>query len=218
MTITRTLDRATGARDRDQQRPLDLSRCVHPADWARLPETLRARFAVQHEPARYAASMWFERSAIGAVFALLAMPFKAPLPLHNQVGLPVVVDVRPEGTGVVWSRQLGASGLVRSVKSAGPAGTVIERTDGGLGMVLDISVDGPALVFTSRAFFLAVGRWRLPIPALLTPGRCRVEHRAIDADRFRFTLTMTHKLWGTTFRQTGLFAGSAATGHPPPAA
>jgi hypothetical protein len=64
------------------------------------------------------------------------------------------------------------------------------------------------MVFTSRGFFLAVGRWRVPIPALLTPGRCRVEHRAIDAARFRFTLSMVHPLWGTTFRQTGVFTDS----------
>ncbi len=98
---------------------------------------------------------------------------------------------------------------MRSVKSAGPGGTVLERTDGGLGMVLDVTVEGAAgdaaLVFTSRSFFLAVGRWRVPIPASLTPGCCRVEHRAVDAERFRFTLTMTHPLWGTTFRQSGLF-------------
>ncbi len=213
MTITLTLDRAFGARDRDKQRTLDLSRTVHPADWAQLPETLRARFAVRHRPVRYAAAMRFERSTIGAVFALLSKLFKAPLPLHHRVDLPVVVDVRAAGTDVVWLRQLGESGVVRSVKSAGPAGTVIERTDGGLGMVLGVSVDGNALVFTSRAFFLSVGRWRVPIPAWLTPGRCRVEHRAVDAERFRFTLTMTHPLWGVTFRQTGLFTTLKTTGE-----
>ena len=205
MTITLTLDRAFGARDRDKLRPLDLSRCVHPADWVRLPETLRARFAVRHAPTRYAASMRFERSGIGAMFAILAKPFGAPLPLHHRVDLPVVVDVYAMGNDVVWSRQLGPSSVVRSVKSAGPSGMVIERTDGGLGMVLAVTVDGDALVFTSRAFFLSIRRWRLPIPAWLTPGRCRVEHRAVDAERFRFTLIMTHPLWGTTFRQTGLF-------------
>ena len=208
MTITLTLDRATGATDRTRPRTLDLSRTVHPADWARLPETLRARFAVRHAPVRYAADMRFERSPIGAVFALLAKPFKAPLPLHHRIDVPVTVDVYAVGTDIVWSRQFGPANIVRSVKSAGPAGTVIERTDGGLGMVLDVSVDGAALVFTSRAFFLSVGRWRVPIPAWLTPGRCRVEHRAVDAGRFRFTLTMTHPLWGTTFRQTGLFTTS----------
>ena len=196
---------AVAAERRAPERTLDLSQSVHPDDWARLPDTLRHRFTARHGQARYAASMRFERSRVGLVFALLAVPFRSPLPRCNRVDLPVVVDVRPEGLGTVWSRRLGPAGVVRSVKSAGPGGTVLERTEGGLGMVLEVSVAGRALVFTSRSFFLAMGRWRVPIPAWLTPGRCRVEHRAIDADRFGFTLTMTHPLWGTTFRQFGLF-------------
>ena len=95
---------------------------------------------------------------------------------------------------------------VRSVKGAGPGGTVIERTEGGLGMVLRVGVEGGALVFTSRAFFLAVGRWRVPVPGGLTPGVCRVAHEAIDAVRFRYCLTMTHPWWGVTFRQDGVFS------------
>ncbi len=118
---------------------------------------------------------------------------------------PVAVTVCAVAAGVMWSRQLGPAHCVRSIKSTGPAGTVIERTEGGLGMVLDLSVEDGALVFTSRGFFLAVGSWRVPIPTFLTPGRCRVEHRAVDDIRFRFTLTMVHPLWGATFRQTGVF-------------
>ena len=183
---------------------LDIASLVHAADWARLPETLRRRFAAGHAPARYCGAMRFERSAVGLAFAWLAKMVGGPLPTFRAAAVPVEVDVRPVGAGVAWSRRLGLA-VVRSVKSAGPAGTVLERTDGGLGMVLDVGVEDAALVFTSRAFFFAVGRWRVPIPSLLTPGRCRVEHRAVDAERFRFTLTMTHPLWGTTFRQSGVF-------------
>ncbi len=201
---------AAGAAWGCPDRALDLSQAVHPADWARLPPALRRRFAAGHGPARYAGSMRFERSRIGLVFAMLAMAFKSPLLRADRVELPVVVDVWSEGGAVIWSRRLGAA-VVRSAKSAGPGGTVLERTDGGLGMVLDVSVEDGTLVFTSRAFFLAVGGWRLPIPAWLTPGRCRVEHRAVDAERFRFSLSMTHPLWGTTFRQTGVFISQEIT-------
>jgi len=62
-----------------------------------------------------------------------------------------------------------------------------------------------ALVFTSRGFFLGLGRCRMSVPALLTPGQCRVERRATDLTRFRFTLTMTQRLCGTTFQQTSVF-------------
>lgn len=192
---------------------LDIARLIHPLDWARLPLSLRRRFEAGHGPASYQGVMTFERSPLGAVFAWLLRPFGAPLPRRRAIGAPVTVDVRATGGGVAWSRKLGPMQHVRSIKSPGPDGTVLERTDGGLGMVLDVSAGEGALVFTSRSFFLAVGPWRVPIPGLLTPGRCRVEHRAIDDTKFRFTLTMVHPLWGTTFRQTGVFTD--AKENPP---
>jgi hypothetical protein len=185
--------------------PLDLAASVGPADWARLPACLRRRFDAKHGPARYDGTMDLDRSAIGGWFAWLVRPFGAPLPVRKVTDSPVTVTVRTSDGGVVWERRFGTLHRVRSVKSAGPGNTVIERTDGGLAMLLDVSVEDGALVFTSRRFFLSVGTWRLPIPTLLTPGTCRVEHRAIDEHRFTFSLIMTHPLWGTTFRQNGLF-------------
>ncbi len=178
--------------------PLDLQSLVPADDWARLPRALRARFTVGHGPAAYHGTMEFQASRIGCVFAWLTRPLGAPLVSTLQA--PVHVTVRPVPGGVEWVRQLGTR-IVRSVKSQGPGNTVLERTEGGLGMVLEVTAEPGALVFTSTSFLFG----RLRIPTLLTPGRCRVEHRAIDATRFRFTLTMTHPLWGETFRQTGVF-------------
>ena len=188
--------------------PFDLAALVYRPSWAALPQSLRARFEAGHAAATYLGTMACERSAMVAVFAWASRLLGAPLTTIRATALPVSVDVRPVPGGVAWSRQLGPGRWVRSVKSAGPAGTVLERTDGGLGMVLDVTAEDGALVFTSRSFFLALGPWRLTVPALLTPGQCRVEHRAIDDRRFRFTLAMVHPFWGTTFRQTGVFTDS----------
>ncbi len=188
--------------------PVELSELVGAAHWAQLPPALRGRFQPTHRPARYEGTMALERSAAGAVFAWLAIPFGAPLPWRPTAGLPTTVRVSPQQGGMLWERAFGADHVIRSLKLPGPNGQLLERTEGGLGMVLGVSVQDGALVFTSRRFFLALGRWRIPIPALLTPGRCRVEHRAIGEACFRFTLTMTHPLWGVTFRQTGLFTDS----------
>jgi hypothetical protein len=73
-------------------------------------------------------------------------------------------------------------------------------------MALRVFEDDGALVFESQRYFFALGRWHLPVPALLSPGVCRVSHRDLGAGRFRFTLTMTHPRWGQTFHQTGVFA------------
>ena len=183
---------------------LDIAGLLSPAAWLGLPASLRRRFAVGHGPLRFHGTMDLHRSRAGAVFAVLARCLGAPLPLRHETGAAVTVSVCADGDGIAWERRLGHQ-VVRSVKSAGPGGTVLERTRGGLGMVLDVTAEDGALVFTSRSFFLSVGRWRLPVPAALTPGRCRVAHRAIDDTRFRFTLTMTHPFWGTTFRQDGVF-------------
>ena len=188
---------------------LDIASLLAPADWMQLPAALRRRFQPSHGAAVYEGAMTFRASWSGAVFALLARMFGAPL-LTTRDRVPVSVSVQATPAGVVWSRRLAGSQLVRSVKSAGPDGTVLERTDGGLGMVLGVSVEDGALVFTSRSYFFAAGRWRVKLPALLTPGRCRVEHRAIDTTRFRFTLSMVHPFWGTTFLQDGVFTDTAS--------
>ena len=196
--------RSSRLRSPDGSPDLDIAALLPAGDWTRLPASLRRRFRVGHGPASYVGIMDFELSRVGSWFARLARPFGAPLPSAAMAALPVVVHVHPARGGVVWARQLGTQ-WIRSIKQAGAGGTIVETTQGGLGMVLDLSVERRALVFTSRSFFLALGRWRVPIPALLTPGRCRVEHRAIDDSRFCFTLTMTHPVWGLTSRQTGVF-------------
>ena len=190
---------------------LDLAALVYRPSWMALPPSLRARFQLGHDASSYVGTMDCDRSVMGIVFAWTSRLLGAPLAAVRATALPVSVDVRPVSGGVAWSRQFGPGLWVRSVKSAGPGGTVLERTDGGLGMVLDVTAEDGALVFTSRSFFLALGPWRLPIPALLTPGCCRVEHRAVDERRFRFTLTMVHPLWGTTVRQTGVFTDAPAS-------
>ena len=115
--------------------------------------------------------------------------------------------------GMVWERRVGAGDdapRVRSTKRRGPDGGLVEQVDGGLGMALDVFEHGGALVFESRGYFLALGRLRLRIPPLLTPGTCRVEHRDLGGGRFRFTLEIRHPLWGRTFRQAGEFVDPAA--------
>jgi hypothetical protein len=194
---------------REQSAPVNLARIVGASAWATLPAALQRRFRPTHGEARYSGMMDLERSAVGACFAWLSIPFGGPLTRRRAKLTSVTVRVSPHGLGMMWERDLGGQ-IVRSVKLPGPDGQLQERTEGGLGMDLDVTVEDGALVFTSLRFFLSLGRWRIPVPMLLTPGCCRVEHRAIDATRFRFTLTMTHTIWGMTFRQTGIFTDTPA--------
>lgn len=193
-------------------RPLDLAALVGAAGWARLAPAIRRRFAAGHAPVCYAGRVDLSCSAIGRLYAALARPFGAPLTRARVTGLPTLVDVHAdERGGVVWTRLFGAEGdsaagqRVRSTKEIDAGGGLLERTDGGLAMSLEVFEEDGALVFESRRFWLMRGRWRLPVPLWLSPGRCRVAHADLGDGQFRFTLSMSHPWFGETFRQDGVF-------------
>ena len=181
--------------------------------WRRLDADIRRRFAPGHAATaiRYRGAMDVERSAIGMVFAILAQLVGAPLPVRRADAAPTVVRVWDDRRGgVVWERRLylrpdRPPARIRSTKRLDPRGALLECVDGGLGMVLAVFEEDRCLVFESRCYFFALGAMRIPIPAFLTPGRCRVTHAAVAPTRFRFTLEMVHPVWGRTFHQTGLF-------------
>jgi hypothetical protein len=197
--------------------PLDLAALVGAAGWARLPEAVQRRFAAAHADTVYRGHMDLACSRIGRVVAVLSAVFGGPLTGRNAQQVPTTVQVRGNGRGgVVWERRFQRDAddghdaperVVRSTKEIDTDGiTLRERTDGGLSMALRVFEEDGELVFESQRYFFALGRWRLPVPALLSPGVCRVSHRDLGAGRFRFTLAMTHPLWGQTFHQTGVFA------------
>jgi hypothetical protein len=190
----------------------DFSALVGSAGWNRLDAEIRRRFSAGHAavPVVYEGRMRLWRSAAGLVFAIVARLIGGPLPIRAEDGVPTEVRVYRDGAGgIVWERWLRFPGAraacVRSTKRCGPAGMLLEVVDGGLGMTLSVFEENAALVFESRSYFLHCGEVRIPLPALLTPGRCKVAHEPISRDRFRFTMTMEHPLWGCTFRQVGEF-------------
>ncbi len=198
--------------------PLDLRALLGETAWWRLPAAVRERFEAGHADAVYAGRMaTLECSWVGRCFAALSRIVGAPLTALRAHDVPAVVRVRADGHGgVIWERQFLAAGrataFVRSTKALGPDGMLFERTDGGLGMALVVFEQDGALVFESRRYELVLGRLRLLVPALLTPGVCRVTHTDLGAGSFRFTLTMDHPLWGRTFHQTGDFVDPPACG------
>jgi len=186
--------------------PLDLSALLGAAAWAHLPAAVQRRFAAGHPAATYRGLMDMRCSPLGRVLAWLVTPLKSPLAAANASGVPTTVRVSAVGAGVVWARHFDDGvGHVCSTKELDDNGRLQERTRGGLGMALDVFEEGGALVFQSRHYFLDIGRMRIAMPGWLSPGTCRVEHRDLGAGLFRFTLSMTHPIWGETFHQTGVF-------------
>lgn len=209
-TRARIAQAAQGA-EAAQAAPLDLAALVGVEGWARLPPAVRRRFAAGHAATVYEGRMDLACSRVGRVYAALASLFGSPLTAARTQALPTRVRVHGDGRGgVVWERCFAArdgiaAQTVRSTKLRGAAGGLIERTDGGLAMNLDVFEDQGALVFQSRSYFFDLFGWYLPVPAWLTPGTCRVEHHDLGPGRFRFTLVMDHPRWGRCFEQTGVF-------------
>lgn len=188
---------------------LQIENLIPAEDWASLSPDIRRRFAAAHAPVIYRGALTIRRSKIGALFACLAAPLGQPLPHCAGEDIVTEVHVFPDAQGgMVWERWLLASGRpaarVRSTKQMGRYG-LEERTDRGLGMVLDVFVENGTLVFQSRGYFLTLGRWRLRVPDWAGPGICRVTHTSYSAELFRFTLEMRHPLAGLIFVQRGMF-------------
>jgi hypothetical protein len=189
-------------------RPLDLPARVGPQGWRRLPAAVQRRFGNGHADCIYQGDLQMTCSPIGRLFAWASRVLGGPLTTLNGT-VPATVRVYADAHGgMVWERCLHAGDadrLVRSTKQADALGQLHELTDGGLAMDLDVFEACAGLVFESRRYFLLLGGRRIPIPTLLTPGTCRVEHHDLGDGRFRFDLSMVHPVWGTTFRQSGVF-------------
>ena len=203
---------------------LDLRALAGAAAWARLPAAVQRRFGTAHADVSYQGHLNLRCSLIGHLYAALTRPWGGPLTHINTTAMPATVNVSHNGRGgVVWERRFhtgvdtqngsgssthngnDADRTVRSTKELGADGTLLERTDGGLAMSLDVLEEDGALVFRSRRFWWVVAGLRIPVPTLLTPGTCRVAHTDLGAGQFRFTLSMVHPLWGETFHQSGVF-------------
>jgi hypothetical protein len=193
----------------DETRPaLDLQSLLGEEGWRRLPAAVQRRFARAHRDVVYAGELAMHCSPIGRVFAWASALLGGPLSAARGDAAARVRVYGDGRGGVVWERHLALAGqekVVRSTKLADARGRLVERTDGGLSMALEVFEEDGALVFQSRRYFFALAGRRLSIPHVLTPGTCRVEHHDLGAGRFRFVLSMVHPWWGITFRQSGVF-------------
>jgi hypothetical protein len=65
----------------------------------------------------------------------------------------------------------------------------------------------PGRLAFGRSLTAAQGgpRLRIPLPIWLSPGTTHVEHADESNGWFRFTMTVTHPLFGEVFYQTGRF-------------
>ena len=183
--------------------------------WARLKPEVRQRFSVRpaaEQCVRYAGVMESVKlSCMGWIFAQVCRLIGTPLAPFRGRNVRMRIDLVQDKrlNGVAWHRIYyfapGRIFTVRSTKSKGRGGELIEHIGCGFSMRLKLSERGGDLVFTSTAYQLSIAGRTFQIPALLTPGITTVTHEQIEGDRFRFSLSVDHPLLGTTIFQDGEF-------------
>jgi hypothetical protein len=183
--------------------------------WARLKPEIRQRFSIRPvagQCVRYAGVMErVELSLMGWIFAQACRLIGTPLAPYRGKNVRMQIELVWEQklSGVTWNRiyhfRAGRAFTVRSTKSRGRCGELIEHIGCGFSMRLKLAERRGNLVFTSTAYLLSIAGRTIRIPALLTPGVTTVTHEQIEGDRFRFSLAVDHPLLGRTIFQDGEF-------------
>ena len=183
-------------------------------DWLNLAPAIRARFASDPEPGetRLYRGVMEKVSCTwtGKLMAWAGRLIGTPMAwlTGNNVPCEVLVYRDPAG-GVVWERRYdfgrNRQQVAKTVKRDNGKGRLLECFGAGAGMSLRVFEDDRALHFLSENFFLSFGKWTLQLPVLLSPGTLLVTQKDEGADNFRFTMRVTHPLFGLIAEQDGIF-------------
>lgn len=187
-------------------------------EWLALPAPVRARFSKRMAPGEmtvYAGEVTEIRTSFaGRILARLAALIGEPFPTAVHEGAASIVTVTEDARcgGQNWTRlyarRRARPQVIHSTKLfAGPTG-LEEHVGGGIGMALKVGVEDGALVFRSAGYFLSLGRLRIALPQVLTPGALTVTHTELGEGWFAFTLDVTHTRLGTLIHQAAKFRES----------
>lgn len=184
-------------------------------DWQQLPEDVRRRFSKRvrdGETAVFVGRLTVQRhNRLGWLLANALRVIGSPLPVFDVTDVASVVTVTEDVAtgGQVWTRlYANRSGFPQIIHSAkrfcGPTG-LEEYIGCGITIALRISVEDGALVFRDHAYHFDIGRLRLTLPRWSAPGRLTVRHEETERGRFRFSLELSHPLFGELLYQEGLY-------------
>lgn len=195
-------------------------RLLGEAAWRRLDPDVRARFAVKPvagEMFVFTGVMSVVRcSWFGWLVAQITRLIGTPLAFQQGRDIPTEVRVFGEtgGAGIVWERRYdfgqGRLVAVRSTKRADPPSGLLECAGRGFAMRLRLFENAGALHFVSTRYCFDIGRWRISVPDLLTPGEAHVVHSDEGDGWFRFTMSFHHAWFGESFFQEGRFREAGA--------
>jgi Domain of unknown function (DUF4166) len=213
---------------RELLRPAGIHGLLGDVAWRRLPAAVRTRFGEPVLKVDYVGEFDVVRaSVVGRVIAWLCKAIGTPIVPRTGERVPAIIHVGPVDRGASWLREYrwphGRTCQVRSTKVVGADGTLIEELPAGLRMPLAVYQRRGVLHFVSKGYYFefrvgliaavlrslgAAGGThsiKIPLPSFLSPGTTHVEHADESRGWFRFTMTVTHPLFGEVFYQTGRF-------------
>ncbi len=183
--------------------------------WQNLHPDIRERFMEKnvHRDVTYRGVMQEVRASfLGKILANCFRLIGSPLALHDGENIPITVRVYRDEIldGMTWDRFYffpnGSVDRVKSTKCIRQESGLIEVVGFGFGMYLKLSEENSALFFESKGFFWTLGKFKIPIPDLLTPGKTIVSQSAERNQQFKFTLEVQHRYFGKLFHQVGYFS------------
>ena len=211
MTQARTLAPPLTRERRAPGVPHGVRAVLGTAAWNQLPAAVRERFADTADTVTYAGSYEVVRaSLLGRLFGWLGVLIGMPVTPRAGANVAARVRVRPGNRGMTWEREYywddGTRHVVRSTKLVDDDARLVERLPARLCMPLRTYVESAVLHFVSLGYYFDLGAGlKLWLPRVFSPGITHVEHVDLDHGWFRFTMTVTHPLFGEMFFQTGRF-------------
>ena len=207
--------------DPPRGRPHSLRGILGEPAWERLAPAVRQRFADPAQSVDYAGEFAIVRaSRVGRVLAWACQLIGTPIVARTGLNVPAIVHVGPCDKGVNWRREYcwpdRSTCVVRSTKVIGADGVLVEELPAGLCMELGVYEEAGTLHFVSVRYYfrLPLGgllgfpgacQIKLTLPCWLSPGTTHVEHVDHADGSFQFTMTVTHRILGEIFYQTGRF-------------
>lgn len=202
---------------REFPRPSGIHGLLGDVAWRRLPAAVRTRFGEPVLKVDYVGEFDVVRASIvGRIIAWLCTAIGTPVVPRTGERVPAIIHVGPVDRGASWLREYrwphGRTCQVNSTKVVSDDGTLIEELPAGLRMPLAVYQRRGVLHFVSKGYYFEFGLIKIPLPSWLSPGTTHVEHADESHGWFRFTMTVTHPLFGEVFYQTGRFraAGDAS--------
>lgn len=184
--------------------------------WGGLHPDIQARFdknPLPGKPLHYRGRLSeLTCSKLGRLLGYLTMPLiKGALMPYNDADFPADIQVysKPDCASIfkqrIYRLNVRKPVMFTSFMAESSKGEVLEYVGMGLGMKLVLDVRDGNLHFESDGYFWEVFGVRIPLPAMITPGKTFLCHRNNHANQFDIRIEIRHALFGTMFTQVGVF-------------